>query len=534
MGLSILAPAVLTRTRLAQSTHPSALPVFGLGAVLALTVASYGRFLGSGFAATDSLPLVEGSRLANFESVLRLFTTPVMAGTNFAVHEVVYRPFVSLTFGIDYLVWGPYSLGYHLSNLGLHVIAVAAVWLLLNTLGLAAWSSFLGAALFALHPIVVATVPVIARRDSIVPVTAFVASAAVLMLADTKVGWRRVALWCLSLFLAAAALLSKESAFLAVTLLPLLLVCQALSRGDNVRRAVKNSMLAVPFLGLAAVLFAVRLQVLRGLGGMTDADLGYLDPNKYQILLGSYIRLLLWAFAGLAPSTREVWLRIGAAIVIWLMLTLVCLPRRQAVLATAGVVWLAAFAVFCSIFKIATLGWLAYFSLIGAAIVVAAGAEGVYRRLRGIRSFRPQPRDGWRATIQAVGSTVLLVGLLVFYVSSVSASALFHEYAQWQLAGDVEDRYMQTLSACVTAWPDVSYVDLERVPATFDDARPETGMLGVTLIEQYTAEAALRLAFPNRQLNVRVGSVATLHGGPGALRFSCVGHANGVEFDAIY
>ena len=73
----------------------------GLAAVvlLGLILLAYVPFLDTGFAATDSLPLVETSRFSTFAEALRLFDGPVMAGTRFAVGEVVYRPFVSLSLG---------------------------------------------------------------------------------------------------------------------------------------------------------------------------------------------------------------------------------------------------------------------------------------------------------------------------------------------------------------------------------------------------------------------------------------------------
>src|SRR5262249_13403372 len=153
------------RAKAARSHVGLRLPLIGLIAVLCLTVMAYARFLGTGFAASDSLPLVESSRLTSPEAALRLFTSPGLARTTFPPNEVVYRPFVSLPFGLDYLIWGQSAIGYHLTNLALHVASVAAVWLLLRNFGLAGWSSALGAAVFALHPVVVASVPVIARRD---------------------------------------------------------------------------------------------------------------------------------------------------------------------------------------------------------------------------------------------------------------------------------------------------------------------------------------------------------------------------------
>ena len=57
---------------------------------------------------------------------------------------------------------------------------------------------------------------------------------------------------------------------------------------------------------------------------------------------------------------------------------------------------------------------------------------------------------------------------------------------------------------------------------------------GVTLVEQYTAETALRTAFPARELEVHVSSVGTLQGGPASMQFSCNRLPHGVEFAANY
>src|SRR5437763_4777419 len=79
-----------TSTRAEPRASVQALAVAGL---VALTVLAYARFLGTGFAATDSLPLVETSRASSLADVALQFTRPVMAGTRFVLGEVVYRPF---------------------------------------------------------------------------------------------------------------------------------------------------------------------------------------------------------------------------------------------------------------------------------------------------------------------------------------------------------------------------------------------------------------------------------------------------------
>src|ERR1700730_12581202 len=156
--------------------------------LVVLTSAAYARFVNAGFAATDSLPLVETSRISSLADIGSLFAQPLMAGTRLSASEVVSRPVVSVTFGLEYALWGLDARGYHVTNLCLHLIGVLSTWFLLTRLGLRHWSAAAGAAVFALHPLVVASVPVIARRDSIAPVSAYVAGAALLLVAEQSLG----------------------------------------------------------------------------------------------------------------------------------------------------------------------------------------------------------------------------------------------------------------------------------------------------------------------------------------------------------
>src|SRR5207302_4658068 len=151
LPMAILVAALRPISRLSLG---SALPGLTAAGLIALTAVAYARFLGTGFGATDSLPLIDTSRLGSLSDIYGLFTRPVMAGTRFAQAEVVYRPFASLTFGLDYVIWGLNALGYHLTNLALHLAAVLTVWSLFRLLGLRWWSSLAGASVFAFHPLV--------------------------------------------------------------------------------------------------------------------------------------------------------------------------------------------------------------------------------------------------------------------------------------------------------------------------------------------------------------------------------------------
>jgi hypothetical protein len=243
-AVALLEPALVHSKR--RAGWRAFLPIVALAGLLGLTLLAYVRFLGIGFVATDSLPLIDASRLTSLADVVELFRKPLMAGTRFAAGEIVYRPFVSVMFGVDYAIWGLNAVGYHLTNLALHLVSVVMVWRLLTLLGLRWWSSLIGAAVFALHPLVVVSVPIIARRDSIAPVTAFTTAWVLLLIAERAWGVNRILAVTASVLLATLALFSKESAFVAVALLPVLVAARAYADGLEWRAAAARCKLVAP------------------------------------------------------------------------------------------------------------------------------------------------------------------------------------------------------------------------------------------------------------------------------------------------
>jgi len=500
----------------------SILPLLAPAGLLGLTLLAYVRFLGIGFVASDSLPLIDASRLTRVTDVVELFRKPVMAGTPFAAIETVYRPFVSVMFGVEYAVWGLNALGYHLTNLVLHCVSVLVVWRLLALLGLRWWSCVIGAGVFALHPLVVVSVPVIARRDSIVPVTAFMSAWLLLIVAERAVGRARSAALSASVVLAAIALLSKESAFAAVGLLPLLVAARACADGVGWRTALSRASIVAPYVAVAAAVFVVRYTVLGGMGG--SADLSEDIPwDRYTQILGAYTRGLIWSFSGLASANHAVWPILAGGLLVGLGVASVYLPRRQAVLVLVGLGWLVSFGVFAMVFRVTTVGWLAYYALPGLAIVWAAGLEGALGRLR---ARGPK--------LRLVSATALLVVLAGLGLSWLATSALVRGYDQWQFAGDVSRQYVDALTRCTAASPDVGHVRLDGMPSLVDDGQADTNQLGVTLFEGYTIEAALRLLFPHRELTLTVWSRETLRRVGQTFTLACESDSTRVYLVASY
>ncbi len=117
-----------------------------------------------------------------------------------------YLPVLFSSFWVQYLLWGSSPLGYHLTNVVLHLIAVFLLLILLRRLQVkGAW---LAAAIFALHPVQVESVAWIAEQKNTMSTVLFF-GALLSWLEFDRIRSRR--LYALALFLFVLGMLSKPS-----------------------------------------------------------------------------------------------------------------------------------------------------------------------------------------------------------------------------------------------------------------------------------------------------------------------------------
>jgi protein O-mannosyl-transferase len=199
--------------------------------LLIAVAATYFAALPHGFVYDDHGSIEENTFLkdpANLNSVLslRTVTDPTVPDGR--------RPLVILSYFLDQALWGLKPIGYHLTNIFLHLSVVVLVFALVTRLSGPSkepFLSFAAALLFGLHPVLTEVVNLPAYREDLV-VSAFLLLYLLAAARGTD-GWRQALLSTVALTLALA---SKESAAVAPALLLWLWICFPATRA---RRPVR-------------------------------------------------------------------------------------------------------------------------------------------------------------------------------------------------------------------------------------------------------------------------------------------------------
>lgn len=107
--------------------------------------------------------------LSNFGNIFKIFNQDVF----FVLHGATayYRPIYTLSFMLNAFIGGAEPFVYHLTNLALHLTVVNLVYYFFKKLDLKQTLAFIGAMVFAVHPLVTATVAWMpGRNDSLVAI----------------------------------------------------------------------------------------------------------------------------------------------------------------------------------------------------------------------------------------------------------------------------------------------------------------------------------------------------------------------------
>jgi tetratricopeptide (TPR) repeat protein len=208
--------------------------------LVVVTVLAYVPALRGGFLWDDGELLVQNPYVHSAGGLYDIWLTD---------HLVTYAPLTSSMFWLEWRLWGDSPVGYRVVSLLLHALSAIVLWRIL--LRLKVPGAWVAAAVFAVHPVTVASVAWIAeRRNTLSLVLGSSALLAFLRFEDEE---RRVWYWA-ALAAFVLAMLAKSS----VVMLPVVILAVIWYRRGAITRV--DVVRLLPFFTAAAVLGVVTLR----------------------------------------------------------------------------------------------------------------------------------------------------------------------------------------------------------------------------------------------------------------------------------
>jgi cytochrome c-type biogenesis protein CcmH/NrfG len=232
----------------------------GLSAAVLLAGLVYVNGLSNPFVYDDHRLIVENRSLLDLKDLQAIVQ-----------HEVA-RPVLNLSYAVDRALWGPAPLGFHVTNVLLHVLNVGLLfvlaWRIVNDRRARGSSvavkeprpevvAFAAAVLFGVHPMMTQAVGYVSGRSEVLCATFFLLALLSLrrwLISRTgRVEWLllTIVLWIL-------ALASKEIA----AMFPAVVLCYGLLAAPDPAQRRRMLWLCLPLLAVSVVVVAVRLAVL--------------------------------------------------------------------------------------------------------------------------------------------------------------------------------------------------------------------------------------------------------------------------------
>ena len=217
--------------------------------IVLLTVLAYLPAVRGGFVFDDHVLITRNPMVRAGDGLYRFW---------FTTQATDYYPLTCSLWWLEWRWWDDHAIGYHVVNVLLHAANAVLVWVILRRLKIpAAW---LAAAVFAIHPVNVATVAWISEQKNTLSMLFYALAILLYLRFDEERRWR----WYgLSLAAFVLALLSKT----AVVMLPVVLIGCLWWRHGRVR--TQDWLRSVPFfaLSLGAGLLTIRLQYSHAMEG---------------------------------------------------------------------------------------------------------------------------------------------------------------------------------------------------------------------------------------------------------------------------
>jgi Flp pilus assembly protein TadD len=267
-----------------------------------LVLVVFGITLGGDFVGDDRFMIVKNEYLGDPELWKNFFTEDSWAGSGGATTN--YRPLPLLSYGGNYWLGGLEPLGYHLVNLGLHMVVALLVFALGSEVGLSTGGAFFGAAVFAIHPIQTEAVAGIFGRMDLMAAAFFLAALLSHMVArghEASGESARLARWAAVSFYLGAVLSKEHVVVFPVVALAYDWLWGCLERKGAWKQYVGYGVVATVYMSVWVLLFGGKADGFSPL----DNALAHVDASARVVsaleVTGLYLKHLLYP-VGLSPD----------------------------------------------------------------------------------------------------------------------------------------------------------------------------------------------------------------------------------------
>jgi len=216
--------------------------VIAITAIAALAYIVYLPSLAGGFLWDDDTLVTHNPLITAANGLFRIW---------FTSEAVDYWPVTNSSFWIEWRLWGMNPIGYHVTNLLLHIASAILFWALLRRLRIP--GALLAAAIFTVHPVNIESVAWIAERKNTLSLCFSLLSALWFVMDESEPAGRSRRWYALSLAGFVLAMLSKGSA----ASLPLVLLLIVWWIRDRI--TARDLIRVAPFFIVAAALTLVNL-----------------------------------------------------------------------------------------------------------------------------------------------------------------------------------------------------------------------------------------------------------------------------------
>lgn len=300
-------------------THRHFITAFVIISIISTVLLSYNDIYTYFFTTADALTLIETSRVQSFNDIVRIFTKHMMSDTKFESLARYYRPIGMLTFSLDYSIWKLNPLGYHLTDLIIHILVSITVFFLMQLLtGGRSFIAWVIAIIFTIHPAHIEVVPGIARRFDTISTLCMIFSLLIFLKHYHSPSYKRL---LFSIFFYLLALGSKESAILLSPLIFIYSIIFSSLKPFKIKigHAIK---MCFPYFILTFTYLLWRIYVLHGIGGRVKLSHSFSDIST---IIQSLIKIIVMYFVDLLYSVDFLVFGLLFNNLILIFLTVICL-----------------------------------------------------------------------------------------------------------------------------------------------------------------------------------------------------------------